>query len=128
METFIKVIGIAFVAVTTYSLLKQTQPQFASVLIVAAGVLILIILTDHIKTALGFFGDIVRKTGIEQNVFSSVIKIVGIGYLTEYSVSLCEDSGCLSLSKKIELGGKLVILVSALPILTEIIRSIGDLM
>ena len=127
MEIFFKVIGIAFVAIVSYSLIKTSQPQIASALIIASGVLILIILADSISSVVTFFGDIAEKTGIDKTVFSSVIKIIGIGYLTEYSLSLCEDSGCASLGKKIELSGKLVILISSMPILTQILRSIGEI-
>ncbi len=121
MALFGKIIGVAFVAVTAYSLLRVEQPQIGRLLIVAAGCLILIILSDSISTAIRTVSSLGQNAGLSSSVFLSLIKIVGIGYLTEFSVSLCNDNDCSSLGKKIELGGKIVILLSAMPILTDII-------
>lgn len=42
-------------------------------------------------------------------MFSLVLKIIGIGYLTEYSSSLATDAGCASIAQKLQFGGKIVI-------------------
>ena len=127
MEIFFKVIGIAFVAVVAFNLIKSTQPQVASLLIIASSVLIILVLIDPLLSVLSFFDDITQKTGLNKEIFSLLIKIIGVGYLTEYSLSLCEDSGCASLGKKIELSGKIVILLFSFPIIKQIIGLIGDL-
>ena len=128
MTLFGKIIGVAFVAVTAYSLLRVEQPQIGRLLIVAAGCLILIILSDSISTVIRTVSSLGKNAGLSSAVFSSLIKIVGIGYLTEFSVSLCNDSDCSSLGKKIELGGKIVILLSAMPIITDIISLLEALL
>lgn len=128
MTLFGKIIGVAFVAVTAYSLLRVEQPQIGRLLIVAAGCLILIILSDSISTVIRTVSYLGKNAGLSSSVFSSLIKIVGIGYLTEFSVSLCNDSDCSSLGKKIELGGKIVILLSAMPIITDIISLLEALL
>lgn len=128
MTLFGKIIGVAFVAVTAYSLLRVEQPQIGRLLIVAAGCLILIILSDSISTVIRTVSSLGKNAGLSSSVFSSLIKIVGIGYLTEFSVSLCNDSDCSSLGKKIELGGKIVILLSAMPIITDIISLLEALL
>ena len=128
MEILFKVIGISFIAIICYAILKTTQPQISSLLLVVSGILILIILSDSILSIIGFFEEMTAKAGIGKNVFATLIKIVGVGYLTEYSVSLCEDNGCASLSKKIELGGKIAVLISSIPIITQIISMIEEML
>ncbi len=128
MDLFIKILGIAFIGTTSYLLLRSTQPQISGLIVVAAGVLILLLLSDPILNVIQTLGMLGENSGLTKTVFSSLLKIVGIGYLTEYSVSLCDDCGCSSLGKKIELGGKIVILLSALPIITQIVDLIGGLM
>lgn len=128
MELLTKILGIAFVAVAAFSVLRTEQPQISRILIIAAGCLIVFLLVDPIATVIRTVSDLGKRSGLSTTVFSSLLKIVGIGYLTEFSVSLCNDSDCASLGKKIELGGKIIILLSAMPILTEIITLLEGLL
>ena len=67
-------------------------------------------------------------TGIDQQIFQIVLKIIGIGYLTEFTANLCSDSGMNSVAEKVLLGGKVVILIVALPIINTLIEIITDLL
>ena len=72
----------------------------------ATGIIIVIITLTYIGDVIIAFNQIVDKTGLNSKLFSSLLKIVGIGYLTEYSSSMCEDMGSPSLGKKFNLVGK----------------------
>lgn len=124
----LKIIGIGFVAVTGYNLLKYSKQEFANFVLIGAGCIILILLSDKISQAINTFQGIAQKARIDSAVFAVIIKIIGIGYITEYSVSMCEDSGCTSIGKKIELAGKITIFIMAIPIITNIIDLLGGIM
>ncbi len=128
MELFIKVIGIAFVAIAAFSILKTTQPPIGRFIPIAAGCLILVLLAAPISTVIRTAKDIGSRSGISSTVFTSLLKIIGIGYLTEFAVSLCNDSDSASLGKKVELSGKITILLSSLPIISEIITLLEGLL
>jgi stage III sporulation protein AD len=74
------------------------------------------------------FDILVLKTGIDKDLFSSILKIIGIGYITEFSANICVDSGSSSIGDKILLAGKVVILVLSLPIITSLINIIVEIM
>lgn len=124
----IKIIGIAFIGILCYKLIKDTKPDLAPLLLIAVGAVILILLSDSISNAITVFLQLSEQAGLSKSVFSALIKIIGIGYLTEYSASICDDLGCSSIGKKIEIGGKITIFTMTIPIITEIIREIGDLL
>ena len=124
----LKIIGIAFVGVVLYQILRNTKSDFAIFVSISVGVVILVLLSDKISQVVNVFNDLSVKAGISSEIFSSVIKIIGIGYLTEYSVNLCDDAGCSGIGKKIELCGKITILIMALPIINGIITIIGELL
>ena len=128
MELFIKILGVAFVAVTAFSVIKTEQHQIGRFIPIAAGCLILVLLADPIATVIRTAKNLGSRSGLSTTIFTSLLKIIGIGYLTEFAVSLCNDSDCSSVGKKIELGGKLTILLSAMPILTEIITLLEGLL
>ena len=55
------------------------------------------------------------------------MKNIGIGYLVDFSAGIIEDAGAKSVSEKVILAGKVLIMAMSLPILVklfEIIESI----
>ena len=65
---------------------------------------------------------------IERGIFSSILKIIGIGYLTEFANGICVDSGAKSIGDKLQFAGKVVILLLALPILENLIEIIAEIL
>lgn len=108
-------------------ILKQYKPEFAVIVSLAAGIVILFIVSEYIFEAVEVVSGISEKTGIDNAMLSAVMKIIGVGYLTEFSSNICEDSGNKSIADKIALGGKIIILITALPILTAVVDVISVL-
>jgi stage III sporulation protein AD len=123
-----KIIGIAFVGVVAFGFIKNIKSDYGIFLLLAVGTVILILVSDYLVNALTAFGDMSTKTGINNDLFSSIIKIIGIGYISEYSSSVCEDTGCSSIAKKIQLGAKVTIFVMSIPIITNILALVEGLL
>jgi stage III sporulation protein AD len=54
----------------------------------------------------------------------TILKIIGIAYIAEFASQITKDAGQGTIASKIELGGKIVILAMAVPILTALIEMI----
>ena len=124
----IKIIGIAFIGLISYRLITTTKPDLAPLILVAIGATILILLSDTIGKMITSFSELSDKAGLSSTVLSAVMKIIGIGYITEYASSVCEDCSCSSIAKKIELSGKITIFIMAFPIINGIILTIEGLL
>ena len=61
--------------------------------------------------------NLARRTNIEFTYFSTILKIVGMAYVVEFGSQISKDAGEESIAMKIELGGKILIMVLAIPIL-----------
>ena len=120
----IKVIGIALVTTFAVMVLKPTKPELAAIVSVAGGVIVLLMFVDSLGQVIQGFSSIVNKSGIRSEVFSALLKIIGIGYLTEFAAGICADAGNGSMAQKVNLAGKVVILVLALPIIDNLIQII----
>lgn len=96
-------------------------------MLLATGAAILILLSDTIGNVIQTFSSLTEKSGLSNTVLSAVLKVIGIGYLTEYATNVCDDCGCSSIGKKIELSGKITIFVMALPVINGIVDIIGNL-
>ncbi len=59
--------------------------------------------------------------------FRVMMKALGIAFLVAISASFCRDLGENSIAEKVELCGKTAILALSIPVLTEILKFIGEL-
>lgn len=101
-----KLIGIAVIGVIVITLLKSAKPEFAVFATIATGVVMVITMLSALRDVVIAFDGIVEKSGIDDAVFSAVLKIIGIGYLTEYSSSLATTPGVRLLRKSCSLAAK----------------------
>lgn len=124
----IKIIGVAFIGIICYKLIKDVKSDLAPLILVAVGAAVLIMVSDKISQIIDVFGNLSETAGLSGTIFSSLLKIIGIGYVTEYAAGVCDDCECSSIGKKIELAGKLTIFVMSLPIINGIIGTIGALL
>lgn len=128
MDIIFKIIGIALITVVAALIVKPVRNDFAMLITLVGGVIILALLLSSISSALTLITGIANKTGVNSGLLSIVFKIIGVGYLTEFSASICADAGSASLGDKVLLGGKIVILVMSLPIITNILNIVMELL
>ncbi len=124
---FYKIIILALLSVASVAVVKQLKPEFAVPLTVGASVVILCLLCDKLYEAVYTFYEFAEQTSIDNDAISCVIKVVGIGYLAEFSNNICLDANCKSIGDKVLLASKISILFCALPIVDKLFGLIKDL-
>ena len=127
MEIF-KIIALGILICVVIILVKQIKPEFAVLVLIAGSIIMLCYLFNYFTNILGVFDKIISKTGINAELFSIILKIVGIGYLIEFAANICSDSGNPAIADKIVLGGKLIILTVSMPIITNLLDIIVELL
>ncbi len=127
MVEIFKVLSIALILIIAILIVKQTKPEFASILLVAGGVIISFLIVDMLEDVFGVFSKILEATHIDTELFVILLKIVGIGYFTEFGASICNDSGNSSIALKLQLAGKLTIFVMSIPIISKLIDLLVEL-
>lgn len=120
----LKIISIGLCGVVINLILREYKSDFAFFINVVTGLLIFMVMYDGIKEVLSEFAYIKDLSGIKMDVVTPIIKVIGIGYITEFSSNLAEDSGNKNLASKIVMGGKIAICVLALPVIKSLINTI----
>jgi stage III sporulation protein AD len=124
----IKIIGVGLITSIAILVVKQVKPEIAIVITITGSLVMLLMLVEMLSAITSVFDILVNKTGIDKELFTSILKIIGIGYITEFSSNICIDSGNTTISDKILLAGKIAILVLALPIITALVDIIVSIM
>ncbi len=127
MEIF-KIVALGILICIVIIIVKQIKPEFAILVLIAGSVVMLCYLFNYFTNILGVFDKIISKTGINAELFAIILKIVGIGYLIEFAANICTDSGNPAIADKIVLGGKLMILTVSMPIITNLLNIIAELL
>lgn len=126
--TIVKVIAIAFVGLLAVGVLREIKPSLAAVAGIVTGLAIVYSLLDEFTYIVQSFKELTLIAEIDDALVKTIVKIIGIGYLTEFSAGIAEDYGSQAIAKKIEFGGKICIAVLALPVITGMISTIGNLL
>lgn len=121
MEIF-KIIGVAFVTAISAILLKSTKPELSFAMTVTGVIVILMFVVDMLQNTVNILSTIASITGIENGLIKILLKIVGVGYLTEFSAGILNDFGSNAVADNVILGGKLTILILSLPIIESVLK------
>lgn len=128
METLYKIIGIALITCVSFIIIKPIRNDFAIIISVVGGIIITFYIFSYMSGIFDIFNGIFKITGVNGSVYAIILKIIGIAYLTEFTANICSDTGNSSLGDKVLLGGKIIILVMALPIVTGILSIVMELL
>ena len=126
MAEILKIIGVAFVAAIASVLLRSTKPELSFAVTVTGVIVILLFVLDSMQETLAVFKNIGRLTGIDNGLIKMLLKIVGVGYLTEFGAGILNDFGSNAIADKVALGGKLIIITLSLPVLERLLYLMND--
>ena len=124
----IQIIGIAIVVAIAAILLKSTKPELSFAIVITGSIAILVMALNFMADTFKIFKDIAELTGIDNALVKIILKILGIGYLVEFSAGVVEDFGYKSLADKLVFAGKVIIFTVSVPILQSMLKLIGKFM
>lgn len=123
-----QLVGIAFITAVAALLLKGTKPELALAVTISGSIILLIFVFELFAGSVSIFGKIAETTGIDSALIKILLKMVGIGYLVEFSAGILNDFGQNSLADKLVFCGKITVLVLAIPILESVLTLINNLL
>jgi len=120
----IQIVGFGLVAAFLALVLKEQKANFAFLVTLMVGAGIFLFLIDKIGQVLTMLERIAINANVNMVYVETLLKIIGIAYIAEFGAQITRDAGQGAIASKIELGGKILILVMAIPILTVIIETV----
>ncbi|KKI93008.1 stage III sporulation protein AD [Bacillus sp. SA1-12] len=93
-------------------------------LVVFVGCVIFLFLIDQVYEIIRMVERIAINANVNLIYVETILKIIGIAYIAEFGAQITKDAGQGAIASKIELGGKILILTMAIPILTVIIETV----
>lgn len=124
-ELLIIVVGIIGALVCV--VINQYKPEYTMLAAIATGIVILLLLVPDIYLITDYLNEIVQVEKIDLSYGKTVVKALGICIITQLASDTCRDCGQSSIASKIELGGKVSVLVISIPIFVSLIETVREL-
>lgn len=120
----INIVVFGIIASILYIVLKDMNRSFAFFIVVITGIAIFLTVICQIGTIIQLIEALGQKASVDGVYMKTILKIIGIAYIAELGASITKDAGLSSVASKIELAGKIFILLLAIPIITAVIEAI----
>ncbi|MFP7733095.1 stage III sporulation protein AD [Priestia aryabhattai] len=120
----LQIVGLGLVATFLALILKEHKSPIAFLLVLFVGSVIFLFLIDQIYEIIKMVERLSINAHVNMIYVETILKIIGIAYIAEFGAQITKDAGQGAIASKIELGGKVLILSMAIPILTVIIETI----
>lgn len=120
----VQIVLIGIVATLLYILLKDISPSYSFFIVLITSIIILIIIIKQIGIIIQLLKSLGDKASVNAFYVETILKIIGIAYITELGANVTKDAGLASVASKIELAGKIFILLLAIPIISAVVEVI----
>ena len=118
----IKMVGVALIAVVLFSVLKKYSPEYGVISEIAFIVFVCVYAFPYVKEIIDFFYKYTRSVGFSNDYMDTIVKVVGIAVVTQFTADICRDSGQIALAQQVEYSGKIIMAVICIPIATAILE------
>ena len=120
-----KIVGIAIIAVTLVMVIRSYKPEMAIQVSIAAGITLLIVVVGEITGFVDTVKNAAASYGL--NNTRSRVQGSGIAYIIQLAAQICTDAGESAIASKVELAGRVMILLAAAPTAFSILDMILEL-
>lgn len=118
-------IGIVGVAGTLLALqFKSEKNEYGIYISIALSIFVFIGIFGHLETLIETMRRIGSYINIDSVYIGTLLKMLGITYVSEFSSSICKDAGYQAIAGQIEIFGKLAVFVLSLPVLLTLLDTV----
>ena len=124
METVIKTVITAILAGILILILKQSRPEYALPVQIAAVIVIFAACAGSIMNLIESITDFLPQSEEQSGLIKVIFKAMVIAIISKIGAEICRDSGGNALGFAVETAGCVMIIIACLPLfrmLTEII-------
>lgn len=118
-------IGVIGVAGTLLALqFKSGKSEYGIYISIALSIIVFVGILGHLETLIETMRRIGSYINIDSLYISTLLKMLGITYVAEFSSSICKDAGYQAIAGQIEIFGKLAVFVLSMPVLLALLDTV----
>ena len=100
MNDIFRMAGFSVIAALIAFTLRAAHRQAGAAAALAAGMMLFFFAVTRLSQAANALRALAEKSGVENEMLMLMLKMVGLAYITEFSVQACQDAGENGLAAK----------------------------
>ncbi len=124
MSALLRVVGLGLMATVLLIVIREERRDLSVILRLAVGVALLLLVIPDIAKVIAAIVHISELAHVPGAYVALLLKVVGISYLTVFVAQLAQDSGEPGTGMRVELAGKIIILMLAIPLIASIAETV----
>lgn len=125
---FIGIVAVGIITTIIAIFLKQHNKEYALLVSLAGGILIFWFIIKNSSEVFSFAENLIKLSKIPDESFKLLLKVLGLSYITQISSDMCKDAGESAMASKLEIAGKVSILLVSIPLFEKVIKMIINVM
>ena len=121
MEMMVKISAIGILAAVLGVLLRQSEKAVALGMSLLSCTAVLLLSVRFLQPIWEVVQRIVKLSGLGNGLTKPLLKVVGIGLLTQIAGSVCNEAGEPSLAKAVEISGSVLAVYASLPLFAALL-------
>ena len=109
-------------------IVKQSRPEIAMLISIITVVVIFLFSIEKVGQVIELITNLSDRAGLSREFLGTILKIVGIAYITEFGASICKDIGESAIASKVQFAGKCVILVFGISIIGNFVDTLTQIL
>lgn len=124
----VQLVGFGVASALLALVLRQTRPEMAMLVSLVAGLCLFAAVVGKLGEVIDAMRQLADRAQMSDSFLPLLLRIVGVAALCELGSQLCRDAGEGGIAAKIEMGGKLMVLVMAMPMAIALVELVVRVM
>ncbi|MDD6194719.1 MAG: SpoIIIAC/SpoIIIAD family protein [Lachnospiraceae bacterium] len=122
----LKTASVGIGAVLLALIFRNQRPEYATLINLACCVVIFFCIIWKMKEVLSYITRLSSYIQIDDTYIMSIMKMIGITYISEFASNICKDAGYSSVAGQIQVFAKLSVLALSMPVLLTFLSTVGE--
>ena len=128
MEQFLQAVGAVFLAVILSLTLGKQAKDLAVLLALGACSMVLLVGVSYLRPVMDFIRQLETMGNLNADMIGCLMKVVGIGLLSDIAGLVCADAGNSSLGKALQVLASMVVLWLSIPVFSAVLDLVQRMM
>ncbi len=128
MNVFLKAIAGVFISLILWLCLEKSEKNISLLLTLAACVMLLASAVSILNPVIAFVEKLQQVGNLNKEYIKVILKVVGVGLISEISALICKDAGNESMGKALQIVSAVIVLLMSIPIFEKLLELLNDIL
>ncbi len=122
--SLIGIMLFAIMAAIIATQLKSVKSEYSTLISITACIVIFFFILTKLSVVMDVISVIKSYISIDDIYLGTLLKIVGISYIVQFSSDICKECGYGAIANQIQIFGKITVLVISMPIVLALLETV----